>query len=238
MLPSVEKAALEALALGNTLLNGGNNRKINMKNPWLNKKEAKEEEFTNLMNKVCIAGHDDAVFFINVDLAESNAKSEKEWAKLIFNKYKNDEAWIREVILDLNANKTGFPLDDAYSLGSGSANLDIFYNSQYVQGETLQVLDNYCGCTSYQAIHTPIVPGTVSGIVAFNELNGYSFSVDSLGVFNFKRLGVNDDPNNLNLYYDEVYSSSTLDLNTGVLKLDWHSTNSPKVTVNYEYNME
>lgn len=169
-----------------------------MKNFWLDKKEAREQEFSHLMQKVCIDSNSEFDF--------------------------------------------GFTMNDEYSLmqySSASANLDFFYNNQFVSNEILEIYKNEIigntGCTTYLTSYTPILDGSMTGIIEFDEANGYSFIVNSNGIFDFKRLNAKED--NLTLYYDEVYDSCSLNLNTGELKIDWHSSHTPKVTVSYEYKI-
>lgn len=129
------------------------------------------------------------------------------------------------------ATQAGFSSDDSLTLGqlaSGDANLDIFYTHQFVQNETQT---NAGGGTSltYQLEKTPVLAGTMTGVVYDGSTAIYNFVVSSSGTFTFTAIG-SPSP---------TVSGGSVDLNTGLLTLTWSSDpGSNSVVVSYEYNME
>src|SRR5581483_10448981 len=157
-----------------------------------------------------------------------------------------------------------WPWNDEHTLMQGdpmcacyedSCNLDIFYPDRFIQNETLQVLDkSKHGVTVFQTMFTPVVAGSMTGTInwAYGGFNyaSFSFNVDVNGKFDIKRLGSDGKPvptleeelasGILSKYYDEIYSwESSLNCQTGVLEVHWHSSEPPtEIIISYEYNRE
>lgn len=125
----------------------------------------------------------------------------------------------------------GFPGDDAASLqqlADGTANLDIYYTSQFVQNETQE---NAGGGTSltYTLEKTPVLAGTMVGTIYDGGTAIYTFSVNSAGTFAFTAIG-SPSP---------TVSAGSVNLTTGVVTLTWSADpGANSVVVSYEYNME
>jgi hypothetical protein len=158
---------------------------------------------------------------------------------------------------DENIMMQGDPMCACYS---GYCNLDIFYPSRFIQNETLDVRSDNGYITTYQVMHTPILPGTMSGYICLEEqcppLNGWSFTVNSEGKFEVKRYGewaknsLSGDDDVLTLqklaesdeplisYYDEIhYWETKLNCVTGILELHHHTVGpTPKIVASYEYD--
>lgn len=132
------------------------------------------------------------------------------------------------------ASKAGFPADDANSLmqlADGTANLDIFYSSQFVQNEVSNV-DAGAGTTvTFDPVeHTPILAGTVTGTVYDGTTAIQTFVVSSAGSFTFTPIGA--------LAATHVTAGS-IDLGSGEITLTWNNApGNNNVVVSYEYNME
>ena len=131
------------------------------------------------------------------------------------------------------SNIGGFPGDDANSLmqtADGTANLDIFYTSQFVQNESTTIDAGSSTTSVYAPLeHTPIFPGTVTGVVYVGSTPVQTFIVSAGGSFTFTPIG---SPS----YYA---TSGSLLNNTGELTLNWNDTpGTNKVVISYEYNME
>jgi hypothetical protein len=169
----------------------------------------------------------------------------------------------------IDKKKGGFPQDDELSIQAGccgdfvcncSANLDIYYGSQFVQNEVLQVLDkSKYGVTIYATEFTPVYAGTMFGTIAFEGCDVFKFCFSESGLFILTRIG-EDKPvvlkadESLSLeesdrrslqalaysdlpiytYYEGVYSGE-LNLVTGEFKLVWDACEAPVVTVCYEF---
>jgi hypothetical protein len=148
-------------------------------------------------------------------------------------RYSSNKGYIRGA-----DNNGGFPGDDANSLqqlANGDANLSIFYSSQFIQNETSPVLPAAASAVvDYGSVeHTPVLAGTVTGTSYYNGVAVATFVVASSGTFTFSLIGA---PAAF-----PVATGSSLDLNTGNLKLAWNAgaggANSYAV-LSYEYNME
>jgi len=127
----------------------------------------------------------------------------------------------------------GFPGDDANSLqqlADGTANLDIFYSSQFVQNETSNTDAGAIAVTAYAPLeHTPIIAGTMTGSVFDGGVAIQTFTVSSTGTFTFTDIGA-PAPKAV---------SGTLNLTTGEIVLTWNGAPGPNnILVSYEYNME
>ncbi len=136
-----------------------------------------------------------------------------------------------------STNAPGFPQDDANSLtqwSSGDANLDIFYSSQFVQNEEMQVHKHSPGRATYLAIHTPILSGTMSGTITWDDYNTFTFTVGMGGEFSVKR-----QEKGFGIYDNEIdISDPSLNCTTGELVFSFSNTFiTPKVIASYEYNL-
>lgn len=135
------------------------------------------------------------------------------------------------------ASKSGFPGDDANSLmqlADGTANLDIFYSSQFVQNETVEDAGAAASVTYSALEHTPILSGTVTGTV---------YDGSAVAVQNFTVSGSTLVFTPIGAPTDKI-DSATIDLTTGVITASWVDGSGAaapgphKLVVNYEYNME
>lgn len=131
------------------------------------------------------------------------------------------------------SNNGGFPGDDVNSLqqlADGTANLSIYYSSQFVQNEN----HNDAGATTtttFTLEHTPVLAGTITGSIYDGGTLIQTFSVSSSGSFVF-----NDT---VSPAADPKVTGATLDLTTGLMTFTWNSAPSTNnITVSYEYNME
>jgi len=131
------------------------------------------------------------------------------------------------------ADKLGFPGDDANSLmqrADGTANLDVFYSSQFVQNEVSATDAGLTTTASYAAFeHTPILAGTVTGTIYDGGTAIQTFTVSAAGAFAFNDIG-SPSPK---------VTAGSLSLTSGELTLTWNSApGSNNVVISYEYNME
>jgi len=136
-------------------------------------------------------------------------------------------------------NNSGFPGDDANSLmqkADGTANLDIWYTHQFVQGESTSVDNGADASSNYAPLeHTPVLAGTVTGTVYVGSTAIQTFVLSSAGAFTFSDVG---SPT-----VKATATGSSLNLNTGELVLAWTGGANPApganhVVINYEHNME
>lgn len=131
------------------------------------------------------------------------------------------------------ADKQGFPGDDANSLmqrADGTANLDIFYSSQFVQNETTNTDAGAGTAVTYDPLeHTPVLAGTVTGTVYDGTTAVQTFVVSASGTFTFNAIG---SP-------AAFATGGSIDLTTGEVSLTWNSAPGDNhVVLSYEYNME
>ncbi len=130
-------------------------------------------------------------------------------------------------------NNGGFPGDDANSmqqLAAGDANLDIFYSHQFIQNETSST-DAGGDVTSVFAPleHTPVLAGTVTGVVYDGALAIQNFTISSTGTFVFVDIGAPATK----------ATSGTIDNTTGEVTLTWNvAPGDNHIVLSYEYNME
>lgn len=127
----------------------------------------------------------------------------------------------------------GFPSDDSVSLqqlADGTANLDVWYSSQFVQNETSSTDPGVVVLSTYAPFeHTPIIAGTMTGTIYDGGVAIQTFTVSSTGVFTFTPIGAPAPSVN----------AGTLNLVTGEMTLTWTAPAGPNnVVVSYEYNME
>jgi len=130
-------------------------------------------------------------------------------------------------------NNGGYPADDINSLqqlADGTANLDIFYSSQFVQNEASNVDPGAVIVSAYAPLeHTPILAGTMTGTVFVGATAVQTFTVSSAGVFTFTPIGAPA----------AFIVTGTLNLTTGELVATWNvAPGSNNLVVSYEYNME
>lgn len=130
-------------------------------------------------------------------------------------------------------NNGGFPGDDVNSLmqtADGTANLDIFYSSQFVSNETTSTDIGDDTNSVYSPLeHTPILAGTVTGTVFVGAVAIQTFVISSSDVFAFTDIGAPA----------AKVTAGTLNKDTGELSFTWNSApGSNSVVMSYEYNME
>jgi len=131
------------------------------------------------------------------------------------------------------ADKLGFPGDDANSLmqrADGTANLDIFYSSQFVQNETSNTDAGAGTSVTYDPVeHTPIFAGTITGTVYDGTTAVQTFVVSAGGTFTFTDIG---SP-------ATKATGGSVNLTTGEVSLTWNAAPGDNhVVMSYEYNME
>lgn len=130
-------------------------------------------------------------------------------------------------------NNSGFPADDINSLqqlADGTANLDIFYSSQFVQNESTNTDPGAVIISAYAPLeHTPILAGTMTGTVFVGATAVQTFTVSSAGVFTFTPIGAPAT----------FITAATLNLTTGELVATWNvAAGANNLVLSYEYNME
>lgn len=131
------------------------------------------------------------------------------------------------------SNNGGFPGDDVNTLGqlaSGDANLDDYYSSQMINNETLSTDDGADVTSVFSPFeHTPVLAGTVTGVIYDGSTAVQTFSVSQSGTFSFSDIG-SPSPK---------VTAGAVNLTTGEMTLTWNSApGSNYAVVNYEYNME
>jgi hypothetical protein len=131
------------------------------------------------------------------------------------------------------SNNGGFPGDDINSLqqlADGTANLDVYYSSQFVNNESTSTDAGADVNSVFSPLeHTPILAGTITGTVYDGATAVQTFVVSSNGTFNFTSIG---SPAN-------VATAGNIDLTTGEFTLTWDNAPGPnRCTISYEYNME
>lgn len=133
------------------------------------------------------------------------------------------------------ANNAGFPSDDANSLqqlADGTANLDIFYSSQFVQNEVSSTDAGADATSVFDPLeHTPVLAGTVTGTIYIGSTATQTFSVNSSGTFSFTTIS--------GVVPAQLVTGGTLVANTGEITLTWDGApGANHIVVSYEYNME
>lgn len=131
------------------------------------------------------------------------------------------------------SNNGGFPGDDINSLqqlADGTANLDVYYSSQFVNNESTSTDAGADTSSVFSPLeHTPILAGTITGTVYDGSTAVQTFVVSSNGTFTFTSIG---SPAN-------VATAGSIDLTTGEFTLTWDNAPGPNhCTISYEYNME
>lgn len=129
--------------------------------------------------------------------------------------------------------QAGFPSDDCCSLGqlaSGCCNLDIWYNTQFVQNETSNFDSGKSTESHFVPLeHTPVMEGTMTGTLYRGDTAVQTFSVSSSGVFSFTDIG------------RPVVKAigGSLKLNTGEVSITWNKRpGQNRMVVSYEYHYE
>jgi hypothetical protein len=131
--------------------------------------------------------------------------------------------------------QSGFPTDDSVSLqqrADGTANLDIFYSSQFVQNESTNTDAGAIAAVAYAPLeHTPILAGTITGTVFDGAVATQTFTVDSSGTFSFTATGAAGET--------IIPGTATINLITGEMTATFTAAPGPNhLVVSYEYNME
>ena len=131
------------------------------------------------------------------------------------------------------SNNGGFPGDDINSLqqlADGTANLDVYYSSQFVNNESTSTDAGADVNSVFSPLeHTPILAGTITGTVYDGSTAVQTFVVSSNGTFTFTAIG---SPANR-------ATAGSIDLTTGEFTLTWDNAPGPNhCTISYEYNME
>lgn len=176
-------------------------------------------------------------FDINADsepICFFNAKNEQALVAWLLKKHEHDEKWFIKTIQQIYPkNYSGFPLDDARTLQQGDfggqAKLDIFYSSQFVHNEVLQLNKDK---TEGILCHTPVLSGSLTGMIEQNGSPVQSFKISSSGDYSYESFG---------LAWTTHYAKNvTLNLTTGEIYLFWFGDcpEDTKVIVSYEFNME
>jgi hypothetical protein len=129
------------------------------------------------------------------------------------------------------SNNGGFPGDDVNSLqqlADGTANLSIYYSSQFVQNEN-HTDAGATTTTTFTLEHTPVLAGTITGSIYDGGTLVQTFSVSSAGSFNFTTVDSGS----------QLVTGGTVDLTTGLMTFTWDGApGTSNITVSYEYNME
>ena len=130
-------------------------------------------------------------------------------------------------------NNGGYPGDDANTLmqrADGSANLDIWYTSQFIQNEATSTDLGTTTSSVYSPLeHTPVLAGSITGTVYVGAVAIQTFTVSSTGTFVFSPIGA---PAN-------TATAGTINLTTGEIGLTWSGApGANNVVLSYEYNME
>jgi hypothetical protein len=131
------------------------------------------------------------------------------------------------------ADKVGFPGDDANSLmqrADGTANLDIFYSSQFIQNETSNTNAGAGTAVTFNPVeHTPVLAGTITGSVYVGSIAVQTFVVSAGGTFTFTDIGT---PANKAV-------AGSINLTTGEISLTYNNApGNNHIVLSYEYNME
>ena len=131
------------------------------------------------------------------------------------------------------SNNGGFPGDDINSLqqlADGTANLDVYYSSQFINNESTSTDAGADVNSVFSPLeHTPILAGTITGTVYDGSTAVQTFVVSSNGTFSFTSIG---SPAN-------IATAGSIDLTTGEFTLTWdNAPGSNHCTISYEYNME
>lgn len=130
----------------------------------------------------------------------------------------------------------GFPQDDELSIqcnDGGSANLDIYYNNQFIQNETVDVaVWSSAGIkVGHLPIeHTPVLPGTMTGTISHGSFSVQTFYTKEDGSVVLQKIGT---PVN-------YVERGTIIHATGEIFTEWNVPPSEKITlaINYEFHME
>jgi len=117
----------------------------------------------------------------------------------------------------------------------GCANLDIFYSSQFVQGET-QYNNGHEKFSYFILEHTPVLAGTLTGTIQLEDPGTkpiQTFTVSSSGKFEFGAVKFALDVS------DVFAKTGELNLTTGELSLTFNKPpGRHRIVISYEYDME
>lgn len=131
------------------------------------------------------------------------------------------------------ANNAGFPNDDVNTLMSradGTANLNVYYSSQFVENESTSI-DNGGDTTSVFAPleKTPMLAGTLLGTIYDGSTAVQTFNVTAAGVFSFSDIG---SPS-------IKVTAGTINTDNGEMTFTWNSDpGANHAVVSYDFNME
>ena len=133
-------------------------------------------------------------------------------------------------------NNGGYPADDVNTLmqrADGTANLDIWYSSQFVSNEATNTNPGSTTLSAYAPLeHTPVLGGTVTGTVYDGAVAIQTFTVNQAGTFQFQDLVSG-------LTTKAIASGSSLNNTTGELVVAWNNApGANNCVLSYEYNME
>lgn len=129
------------------------------------------------------------------------------------------------------ASQPGFPQDDEFSLMQGCggcANLDFWYDSQFVQNETTNQCRDSLRST-YLLEHTPVLPGTSTYTVYVGNTAVQIGAASMDGKMNFDKIG------NPEFYVE----GGDINHTTGEVTVRWNKIPPANFLVmSYEYNLE
>jgi len=174
-----------------------------------------------------------------------NKMGEQKLAAWLIRKYKDDPQWLKKTaelsgVQQIVTHKSGFPQDDEYSKQAGccgdfacncTVNLDMFYNTQFCQGEIVKEARRQENKIEYIPTEcTPIVIGTMDGKVYEGDILVQTFTMSLNGMFEFTRSGREGSS----------ILTALCNLNTGELYTEWDQvpTSETRLVVNYEFNYE
>ena len=131
-----------------------------------------------------------------------------------------------------------FPNFDSYpgQTDSFNANLDIFFAHQFVSEETPQILSkkvwNKQLYITWSIEHTPILPGTITGLVQLEDEVIQTFVIDESGIAN-----VVDTNKRGHIFVKNM----SVNVTNGELETIWNSDHIndvfPHISLSYEYNL-
>lgn len=132
------------------------------------------------------------------------------------------------------SNDGGYPADDINSLqqlADGTANLAIYYSSQFIENETTTTDAGVIVTSTYAPLeHTPVLAGTVTGTVFDGSTAIQTFTVSASGTYTFTDLSSG---------LSTKATSGTINLTTGEITVTWNNAPGENhLVLSYEYNME
>jgi hypothetical protein len=145
---------------------------------------------------------------------------------------RSDKEWQQ---VNWQQKQAGFPDDDMCALGQiadCSANLDIFYASQFVQNEChTHTATTVSRRVPHQFEYNPILNGTICGTIYFDVVPVQTFSENYGGAVTLVNIG------KPNVYAEKVGVNHT----TGEVEVIWNDLvefKRTKLVVSYEYHMD